>query len=89
MLPDSETSQNDHCPGAQPCEGLHEYADFYAETYGGREEVAELIPFMLEAFSDDDVDFRRLEYLAYCSLKDCNRTLYCVNGFLKTLKQRS
>jgi len=38
---------------------LHEYADFYAETYGSREEVVELIPFMLEAFLDCDADFRR------------------------------
>ena len=38
---------------------LHEYADFYAETYGSREEVAELIPFMLEAFLDSDADFRK------------------------------
>jgi hypothetical protein len=38
---------------------LREYADFYAETYGNREEVAELIPFMLEAFLDGDADFRR------------------------------
>ena len=38
---------------------LHDYADFYAETYGSREEVAELIPFMLEAFLEADPDFRR------------------------------
>lgn len=38
---------------------LREYADFYAETYGRKEEVAELIPFMLEAFLDGDADFRR------------------------------
>jgi hypothetical protein len=38
---------------------LLEYADFYAETYGSREEVAELIPFMLEAFLDGDADFRK------------------------------
>ncbi|MCA6113083.1 DUF2274 domain-containing protein [Bradyrhizobium cenepequi] len=38
---------------------LREYADFYAETYGSREEVGELIPFMLEAFLDADTDFRR------------------------------
>ncbi len=38
---------------------LREYADFYAETYGSQEEVAELIPFMLEAFLDADADFRR------------------------------
>jgi hypothetical protein len=38
---------------------LHNYADFYAETYGVREEVADLVPFMLEAFLDGDADFRR------------------------------
>ena len=38
---------------------LHEYADFYAETYGNREEVAELVPFMLAAFLEADPDFRR------------------------------
>ncbi|MFQ3459650.1 DUF2274 domain-containing protein [Bradyrhizobium sp. UFLA01-814] len=38
---------------------LREYAAFYAETYGNKEEVAELIPFMLEAFLDGDTAFRR------------------------------
>ncbi|WP_156438163.1 DUF2274 domain-containing protein [Bradyrhizobium valentinum] len=38
---------------------LRDYADFYAETYGTREEVADLVPFILEAFLDGDVDFRR------------------------------
>jgi hypothetical protein len=38
---------------------LRDYADFYAETYGTREEVADLAPFMLEAFLDGDADFRR------------------------------
>lgn len=38
---------------------LREYADFYAETYGSKEEVAELIPFMLEAFLDSDPSFKR------------------------------
>jgi hypothetical protein len=38
---------------------LRDYADFYADTYGSREEVADLIPFMLEAFLDGDADFRR------------------------------
>lgn len=39
---------------------LRDYADFYAETYGSREEVADLVPFMLEAFLDGDADFRRV-----------------------------
>lgn len=38
---------------------LREYAVFYAETYGNKEEVTELIPFMLEAFLDSDADFKR------------------------------
>ena len=38
---------------------MREYADFYAETYGNKEEVPELIPFMLEAFLDSDADFRK------------------------------
>ncbi|MGX0961489.1 DUF2274 domain-containing protein [Bradyrhizobium sp. 521_C7_N1_3] len=38
---------------------LREYAVFYAETYGNKEEVAELIPFMLEAFLDGDVAFKK------------------------------
>lgn len=38
---------------------LREYAAFYAETYGSKEDVAELLPFMLEAFLDSDADFRK------------------------------
>lgn len=38
---------------------LREYAAFYAETYGNKEEVAELIPFMLEAFLDGDIAFKK------------------------------
>ena len=38
---------------------LREYAVFYTETYGNKEEVAELIPYMLEAFLDGDADFKR------------------------------
>jgi len=38
---------------------LRDYADFYAESYGTREEVADLVPFMLEAFLDGDTEFKR------------------------------
>ena len=38
---------------------LRDYAEFYAETYGTREEVVDLVPFMLEAFLDGDADFKR------------------------------
>jgi hypothetical protein len=49
---------------------LRDYADFYAETYGSREEIADLVPFMLEAFLDGDSDFRRVSRLG--SLKDAS-----------------
>jgi hypothetical protein len=38
---------------------LRTYADLYAETYGAREEPAELVPYMLDAFLKGDVEFRR------------------------------
>lgn len=38
---------------------LREYSEFYAETYGVREEPADLIPFILDAFMESDVEFRR------------------------------
>lgn len=38
---------------------LREYAAFYAEIYGNKEEVTELIPFMLEAFLDGDAEFKK------------------------------
>ena len=38
---------------------LRTYADLYAETYGAREEPAELVPYMLEAFLNGDLEFRR------------------------------
>ncbi|WP_342722638.1 MULTISPECIES: DUF2274 domain-containing protein [unclassified Bradyrhizobium] len=39
---------------------LREYADFYAQTYGTREEIADLIPFMLQAFIDTDAAFKKM-----------------------------
>lgn len=38
---------------------LRDYAELYAETYGVREEVSELVPFMLDVFLDRDPEFRR------------------------------
>lgn len=36
---------------------LHHYAAFYRATYGEAEEVAELIPYMLESFLESDRGF--------------------------------
>jgi len=35
------------------------YADLYAETYGVREEPAELVPYIVDAFFKGDVQFQR------------------------------
>ena len=38
---------------------LDDYAALYAQTYGTREAVAELVPFMLESFLKTDAGFRK------------------------------
>jgi hypothetical protein len=38
---------------------LRDYADLYAETYGVREEPADLVPYMLDAFLRGDAEFRK------------------------------
>ncbi|WP_417319699.1 DUF2274 domain-containing protein [Erythrobacter aureus] len=38
---------------------LDDYAEIYRRTYGQKETVAELIPFMLENFVTTDVGFKR------------------------------
>jgi hypothetical protein len=39
---------------------LRDYAELYEQTYGVREEPADLVPFMLDAFLDSDPEFRRV-----------------------------
>jgi hypothetical protein len=38
---------------------LRAYADLYAEIYGAREEPADLVPYMLDAFLKGDAEFRK------------------------------
>lgn len=38
---------------------LDDYAEIYRRTYGQKETVAELIPFMLESFVGADAGFKR------------------------------
>lgn len=38
---------------------LNDYTEIYRRTYGQKESVAELIPFMLEAFINADPGFKR------------------------------
>jgi hypothetical protein len=48
---------------------LSRYAGFYAKTYGSEESVAELCPYMLQAFMDADRGFAK----ALKTLKDDER----------------
>jgi hypothetical protein len=48
---------------------LRHYADLYAETYGVHEEPAELVPYIIDAFLNGDVEFRRAS-----QAKDHNET---------------
>ncbi len=38
-------------------ERLTSYADLYAQTYGACEDIPALVPFMIEAFLDEDKSF--------------------------------
>ncbi len=40
-------------------DALKDYAEIYRRSYGQKESVAELIPFMLEAFINADAGFRK------------------------------
>ena len=40
-------------------DALKDYAEIYRRNYGQKESVAELIPFMLEAFINADAGFRK------------------------------
>ena len=40
-------------------DALKDYAEVYRRNYGQKENIAELIPFMLEAFLNADAGFRK------------------------------
>ena len=58
-LPDRKPSKITFTAGPALKAGLEAYAKVYLERYGEKESVAELIPFMLDAFMKADPDFRR------------------------------
>jgi hypothetical protein len=49
----------DRVPVKMQVTRLRDYAGLYAETYGVREEPADLVPFMLESFLRGDAGFRK------------------------------
>jgi len=58
-LPDRTPAKITITMGADLNQALRDYATLYRATYGEAESVAELIPFMLEAFLDSDRAFAR------------------------------
>lgn len=58
-LPDREAVKITFTADADLKAALNDYAEIYRRTYGQKETIAELIPFMLSAFMDADPGFRR------------------------------
>lgn len=58
-LPDRETVKMSFTAGPELKSALNDYAEIYRRTYGQKEGVAELIPFMLDAFMNADPAFKR------------------------------
>ncbi len=59
QLPNREAAKITFTADADLKAALHDYAEIYHRTYGRKESVAELIPFMLDAFMHADPGFKR------------------------------
>lgn len=58
-LPNRETAKITFTANAELKTTLQDYAEIYRQTYGGKETVADLIPFILESFINTDHGFKR------------------------------
>ena len=58
-LPDREAAKITFTASPELKAALNDYAEIYRRTYGQKESVAELIPFMLESFMNADPGFKR------------------------------
>ena len=58
-LPDRDAVKISFTAGPELRSMLNDYAEIYRRAYGQKESVAELIPFMLEAFMTADPGFKR------------------------------
>lgn len=58
-LPDRESVKITFTADADLKAALNDYAEIYRRAYGQKESVADLIPFMLEAFINADPGFKR------------------------------
>lgn len=58
-LPDREAVKITFTASPELKAALGDYAEIYRRTYGHKEGVADIIPFMLEAFMNADPGFKR------------------------------
>ena len=58
-LPDRESVKITFTADADLKAALNDYAEIYRRAYGQKESVADLIPFMLDAFMNADPGFKR------------------------------
>lgn len=58
-LPDREAVKITFTASPELKAALNDYAEAYRRTYGRKEGLADLIPFMLEAFMNGDAGFKR------------------------------
>lgn len=58
-LPDREAVKITFTASPELKAALNDYAEIYRRSYGQKEGLAELIPFMLEAFMKADPGFKR------------------------------
>ncbi len=58
-LPDREAVKITFTANPELKAALSDYAEIYRRAYGQKESVADLIPFMLEAFMNADPGFKR------------------------------
>jgi len=58
-LPNREATKINFTANAELKSALQDYAEIYRQTYGGKETVADLIPFILDSFISTDHGFKR------------------------------
>jgi len=58
-LPNREIAKIAFTANAELKSALQDYAEIYRHTYGGKETVADLIPFILVSFISTDHGFKR------------------------------
>ncbi len=58
-LPDREVVKVTFTANAELKAALNDYAEIYRQSYGHKESVSDLIPFMLTSFMEADTGFKR------------------------------